>query len=92
MGLFLFRFWPVIIPLVLYMLWLRSTQKRAVKNGEEPPHFRDGPLYWLAFATLGMGVLCFFWLGVTIDNTKGEYVPPHVENGVMVPGKIKERE
>ena len=91
MGLFLFRFWPVLLPLLAYMLWMTLMRRRAVKAGEERPRFRDGPVYWMVMSTLGVAVLCFFFLAVGIDDEKGEYVPPHMENGVMVPGKIKEK-
>lgn len=90
MGLFLFRFWPVLMPLAVYLLWLRRVRKRAAKAGEPRPHFRDGPWYWMVVATLLTGVLCFVFLAAGIEDKKGEYIPPHMENGVMVPGQIRE--
>jgi hypothetical protein len=90
MGLFLFRFWPVLIPLLVYVLWLEIVGRKAVKAGQPRLLFREGPWYWLVLATLGTALLCFLWLGATIENKKGTYVPPHMENGVMVPGEIVE--
>lgn len=89
MGLFLFRFWPVIIPLVIYMIWFKRVERKAVREGKAKPLFREGPWYWLVIATLGVALLCFIFLGASIDNVKGSYVPPHMENGVMVPGKVE---
>lgn len=90
MGLFLFRFWPVLIPFVVYILWLEVVARKAKKEGRERPFFRDGPVYWLVFFSLGIALACFLWLGANIENHKGDYVPPHVVNGVMVPGTVEE--
>ena len=91
MGLFLFRFWPVLIPFLVYVLWFRLVARKARKEGRDLPHFRDGPLYWLVFASLGMALVCFLWLGASIENHTGDYVPPHMDNGVMVPGTVESR-
>ncbi|MBY0407592.1 MAG: hypothetical protein K2Q01_07860 [Rickettsiales bacterium] len=90
MGLFLFRFWPVLLPLVVYVLWLKLAGRREEKAGRPRPRFSEGPLYWLLFSMLGVAVLCFLFLGATMEGQKGEYVPPHVENGVMVPGEVRQ--
>lgn len=92
MGLFIFRFWPVLLPILCYWIWHRLVSRRAVKRGQTPPDFRDGPLYWVLIATLATAACCFFVLGAVIDDRKGVYVPPHLENGVMVPGAIVEEE
>ncbi len=89
MGLFLFRFWPVLIPLLVYLLWYWNTGRKAVKAGKEKPKFRDGPWFWIVLSSLAIGFGCFIFLGATIEGTKGNYEPPHMENGVLVPGKIK---
>lgn len=88
MGLFLFRFWPVLIPLLVYIIWLQVVGRKAVKEGRAKPLFREGPWYWVVIATLAMAMLCFVVLGISIDGSKGVYVPPHMENGVMVPGTV----
>ena len=90
MGLFLFRFWPVLLPFLAYILWLKVVGRKAEKEGRAKPLFREGPWYWLVFATLGMAFVCFVWLGATMDGNKGSYVPPHMEDGVMVQGVVKE--
>ena len=81
----------MLIPLLVYLIWLNVTGRKAVKAGLPRPEFRDGPLYWILIATLMMALLCFLVLGVSIDGEKGSYIPPHVENGVMVPGKVEEK-
>ena len=90
MGLFLFRFWPVLIPLVVYFIWLQVVGHRKQKAGLPRPRFSEGPVYWLLFSMLAVALFCFLVLGASLDNVKGEYVPPHMENGVMVPGRVVE--
>lgn len=90
MSLFLFRFWPVLIPLAVYLLWWETVARKAVREGRPRPHFREGPLFRLVLAMLVVAILCFLFLGARMDEVKGEYVPPHMENGVMVPGQIRE--
>lgn len=88
MGLFILRFWPVLIPLVVYVLWIMRVRRRAAANGEPVPRFRDGPWYWAVLASLGVALLCFLWIGASQEAGRGSYVPPHMENGVLMPGKI----
>lgn len=89
MGLFLFRFWPALIPLVLYVLWFIVVRHKAVMEGKTPPRFRDGPVYWTIIATLLVGAGCFIVLGSMQPGVKGEYIPPHMENGTLIPGRVR---
>lgn len=86
MGLFLFRFWPVLIPLLIYCLWFLKVGRAAVKAGNPHPHFRDGPWYWAVLASLATGIVCFVALGSSTESTTDDYVPPHMENGRLIPG------
>lgn len=88
MALFLFRFWPVLLPLLCYIVWLRVQKGRALKAGQTPPHFRDGPLYWLVLASLLIAAACFAAMGFSLQGEKGGYVPPHMEGGTLVPPKV----
>ena len=88
MGLFLFRFWPVLIPLLVYWLWLARARGKARKAGEALPHFRDGPWFLAVIASLLTALLIFLALGLSAEQSGSEYVPPHMENGELVPGKI----
>lgn len=88
MALFLFRFWPVLIPLVVYYLWHMNARRKAKKSGAALPHFRDGPWYWAVLASLLIAVACFLFLGLTHAENSGNYVPPHMENGTLVPGRV----
>lgn len=89
MGLFLMRFWPVLIPLLLYTLWFYTVGRKITIDGKPAARFRDGPWYWLVLMSLGIGVGCLLMLGNTVTNSKGAYTPPHLKDGKMVEGSVK---
>lgn len=89
MGLFFLRFWPVLIPLLVYAIWMRNMRARARKTGEPIPDFRDGPWFWALIASLSIAVIIFLFLGLGHEENRGTYVPPHMENGKIIPGEIK---
>jgi|CXWL01.1.fsa_nt_gi hypothetical protein len=66
MALFLLRFYPVLLPLLLYWVWLFIVRRRARKKGEPLPRFRDGPLFWLIISSLAVAILCFMALSLSI--------------------------
>lgn len=87
--LILLRFWPVFLPLLIYIAWHRLRVRTAVKRGLPVPRFRDGPLYWTVLSSLGIAILCFLWMGAHIESEKGDYVPPAMKDGVIVPGHVE---
>lgn len=89
MLLFVMRFWPVLIPLLIYWLWWLRVGKRATIEGKPVLRFRDGPWYWAVLASLLTGIGCFIFLGLEIEPVKGAYAPPHIENGKVVPGSVQ---
>ena len=89
MGLFLFRFWPVLVPLLCYLLWHMIVRHKAIKKGEPAPRFRDGPVYWLILSTLLTAALCFILLATGQDALKGDYIPAHLEGGTLVPSEVR---
>ncbi len=51
--------------------------------------FRDGPWYWAVLSSLLLAVVCFIFLGgEAVQGTTGDYIPPHMENGQVVPGQV----
>lgn len=91
MALFLFRFYPVLLPLFIYTLWHWFAVKRARKNSQPIPRFRDGPIFTLLMASFAIAVLCFLALGFSAaeNNNKGSYIPPHMEGGKLIEGQVK---
>lgn len=89
MALFLFRFYPVLIPLIIYIIWLSIQRRRARKNGDPMPKFSDGPIFWLVISSLGIAILCFIFMGLSIESEKGVYTPPHMEGDRLVPARVE---
>lgn len=89
MALFIFRFWPVFIPLFVYVLWMLLVRRKAKKAGAPLPHFREGPWFWALVASLLTAVVIFISLGLSHSSTKGEYIAPHMEDGKIVPGRVQ---
>ena len=89
LRLLLFRFWPVLIPLLVYWLWRKAVVRKATKAGVAVPPFHDAHWYWLVLSSLAIGVLCFVFWGATTESVKGTYIPPHMENGAMVSGHVE---
>lgn len=81
MALFLFRFYPVLLPLLVYLLWRYIIRSRARKQGEPIPKFWDAKIFWVLMASLIMGILCFVVLGISVietSGTRGNYQPPNI--------------
>ncbi len=91
MALFLFRFYPVLLPLLLYLIWYYILRGRALKKGEVPPRFRDGPIFGLLMVSLSIAVLCFLMLGFSIASvdSKGGYEPTHMLSEKQAPAQVK---
>lgn len=88
---FLIRFWPILLPLVLYLIWMMRQRARARRNGQPVPALRDGPVGWTLAATFMALVLCFIWTMLMADPLAGTYIPAHMENGVIVPARVLEK-
>jgi hypothetical protein len=89
MGLFILRFWPALIPLIVYVTWLYVVRRKAEKAGTPKPQFRDGPWYSTVIASLLIAAACLVYWGITQDSEKGAYTPPQLKDGELVPGKIE---
>lgn len=88
MVLFLIRFWPALIPLIVYWLWLKWVGRKATIEGMPVLRFRDGPWYWAVLASLLIGAGCYVALALEMTPHKGTYIPPHMEDGRLVPGVV----
>ena len=74
--LFLMRFWPALLPIILYTIWWFLICRNARKTGTKLPRFSDGPLYSVVVASLLLGVACFVYMGITAEGVRENYVPP----------------
>lgn len=81
---------PILLPALLYTLWLLAERRRfEAAGGRAQPRWAEAPWLWLA-------VLGVFFAGViTIalalfggESIIGEYVPPQIKDGRIVPGHV----
>jgi len=87
MTRFLFQLLLAVLPFVLYAVFIRLSGKGTLKSFED---WRHAPLLWLLLGGIVLSVGFLFVLRLSADNsTTGRYVPPHMENGKIVPAEIK---
>ncbi len=81
---------PILLPAALYTLWLLAERRRLEATGSGPRiRWSDAPWLWL----LALGV---FFAGIIAtalalfggESIVGEYVPPQVKDGRIVPGHV----
>lgn len=74
------------LPFIAYLFWLRWERWRS----EQPPEKR--PLPWIPLASVGVFLVIVVILGESFlrgDDANGRYVPAHIEDGKLVPGRIE---
>lgn len=84
---------PFLLPILSYAAWVWYRTRYVARHGGEAPQFEKGPWPLLLFAgavlALGMLGLSAAFQGNSPDE--GDYVPPRVENGQIIPGHIEPR-
>ena len=75
------------VPFVVWALYVVAVQRRKLTSGGA---FDDAPIVWLlgAGTALVAAGLVYFALTTGTPAGEGEYVPPRLENGRIVPGHI----
>jgi hypothetical protein len=77
---------PFLLPFGAYFVYVALT-KRAEAKGIR---WQEAPWVWLAIVGLVFVIISFIATGLLTGNDpSGTYVPPHVEDGKIVPGKVK---
>jgi hypothetical protein len=80
-------FLPLVLPTVLYLVWLRATRWSQAAGAVT---WRGVPWVWLGVSGVALAALVLFVVTVHFGTaTPGIYVAPHVENGHVVPGHIE---
>ena len=74
---------PLLAPTILYFLWMRFAAN--------PQQQRETPWLWLAAAGLVLTVVMLAAFELGGGNKNDLYVPPHIENGTLVPGHFVPR-
>jgi hypothetical protein len=77
---------PLLLPTVLYLAWVRLTRW---SESESALFWQRQPWIWLA--AIGVALTALVLVVVTVGfgtAVPGIYVPPHAENGRIVPGHV----
>jgi hypothetical protein len=76
----------LLLPIATYVLYVTVTERRRLSD----PAWREAPWAWLTAAGLAMLIGSFLALGIKPDTPiGGTYVPPHEEDGKLVPGQVR---
>ena len=86
----LFRAWPALIPVILYLLWIAYRRRKAKQNGHAPVRWRDGPWIAALAASVAILALCFLTLGMQSKPNAGrDYQPMEYIDGELKPGSLQ---
>lgn len=85
----------ILIDIILFLLpfFLYGLYWRYVLRAGDETRTIVYPWTYLTAAGLLLVILSFVWWAITdTQSTDGVYVPPHVEDGVVVPGQFEQPE
>ena len=82
---------PLLTPFVVYYIWLWASRQRtqAESEGRPLPHWQELPWTWLIISGALLTSVVLILTAVIGSEPNGVYTPPHMENGVIVPGRIE---
>lgn len=74
----------LVVPFILFAAWLVA-RRQPIMSKES----WEGHGGWLTIAGLTLVVAMIAYSGFVAPRSKGVYVPAHMENGQLVPGKMQ---
>ncbi len=82
---------PLLLPLVVYGIWLALARRKArLAGAAEVPGWGNAPWTWLLVAGIGLVSVGLVTLALVGDGpTGGTYVPPQFIDGEIVPGRME---
>jgi hypothetical protein len=85
MSRFLVEFWPALLPLSLYVVWLTLLRKEKTRQ-----KLTSGPLFWTILSSALLIAACLlYWSGHQTTLHRGTYVPPtYKPGGRITPGGV----
>jgi len=77
---------PLLLPTAAYMAWIWYARRRHMGDGD-PPALRKGPLFWCLVAGFALMAAGLITLALTsgAPPDSGDYRPPRLEGGKVVP-------
>lgn len=86
---FFLYFWPVLIPVILYVLWVLWARHK-VEEGQNPLTWTEGPWLVTLIASFLIALVCFIPVIRHKAVYKGDsYEPAQYKDGTLVPGKVE---
>lgn len=80
----------VLLPTILYGVYFLAMRQRARAGGRVQPEWEHGNWFWLILSGCVLAIIGLVVVGTTGDSAPDtDYVPPHIENGKVVPGRTK---
>ncbi len=73
-----------VLPFCLFAGYLIVNRRNPLDVEHWSPH-----LFWLSSAGLALAVVFFAFAAWNAPRSQGAYEPPHMENGVLVPGRFR---
>ena len=81
---------PLVLPTVVWLIWWVTVGRHRSVAGGAARELEKGPWFWLILAGVGLLGLSLVYTALTSGyDPKGKYVPPHWEDGRIVPGRIE---
>lgn len=81
---------PLLLPVAVFLGWVLLTRGRDDEQGNIVSRLREGPWFWLIVAGVALMAGGLATLALTGGGDPGmTYVPPHREDGRVVPGQYK---
>mgnify|MGYP003627168813 CR=1 FL=1 len=87
---------PLLTPFVVYYIWhwFYRRHQLAEAEGRQIPQWQELPWTWLIISgavlvSIVFALLAIFSMDLDGSNAGGTYRTPHMENGVLVPGRIE---
>lgn len=86
----LLKLWPVFIPLGFYLLWRFILSRRTTTQRRIAEHIEESLLFWAVLTSLALLIGSLIWWGMNqeTDQRSGQYMPPKVVDGELVPGHV----
>jgi hypothetical protein len=82
---------PIVLPSLVYAAWLVYENRRVAKGGKGTTRrLEEGPWAWLIAGGLVLAVAgAIAAAALSGRGREGTYVPPRVEDGRVVPGRLE---
>ena len=84
---------PFLLPATRYAAWVWYRARYVAAHGGEAPRIEKGPWPLLLFAGAILALIVLGTSAILQGDAPGDgvYVPPHVENGRVIPGHLEPR-